>query len=333
VATVALMSCSNAAALKQDPLPQLSDVATVQGTIRDTDGMPVALATVCLEEKGNSKKVETKTNANGVFVFSSLRAGTYRLSSKKAPLRSPTTEAFLLSEGDHKHIDLVLEASEAIRANSEAMQFSDQPNFTVAAGLTTTFAGLNVGASGTNKQTLACVQQGDMGGVTSVTMNGTPMTLVTDSTAADLVFGPNTSGSQLYEAPHPAGATATFAVTLASLGPTNAAVGIQVGSLTTTHPSPVASGAALWATGLVLSPPVTIPSFGIAIMCVVSFGTIPTMPGTSAVWLNGTQDNYSVNSFPAFLFGGLAHLYSSGSQQPAVSGVNGFGQAVGVWQP
>lgn len=210
---------------------------------------------------------------------------------------------------------------------------TDQPNFTVAAGLTTTFAGLNVGASGTNKQTLACVQQGDMGGVTSVTMNGTPMTLVADSTAADLVFGPNTSGSQLYEAPHPAGATATFAVTLASLGPTNAAVGIQVGSLTTTHPSPVASGAALWATGLVLSPPVTIPSFGIAIMCVVSFGTIPTMPGTSAVWLNGTQDNYSVNSFPAFLFGGLAHLYSSGSQQPAVSGVNGFGQAVGVWQP
>ena len=211
---------------------------------------------------------------------------------------------------------------------------TDQPNFVVATAVTTTFTGHNVGAPGTNKQTLVCAQEADMGPITGVMMNGTPMTRVADSSALAPVFGPNTTGSQLYYAPHPAGSTANFAMTLASLGSTNAAVGMQVGSLTTTTSAPTASGNALWATGLQVSPPINIPSFGIAIMCVVSFGTIPGMPGTPPpAWVIGTPDNYSANTFPTFLFGGFAHLYAPGFQQPQVSGVNGFGQAVGAWQP
>jgi tetratricopeptide (TPR) repeat protein len=140
VATVALMSCSNAAALKQDPLPQLSDVATVQGTIRDTDGMPVALATVCLEEKGNSKKVETKTNAAGAFVLSAGHAGTYTVRAQKAGWSDAVKESLVLSIGDRKHVDLVLPGMNPDSSRSQppakpspgAMEFKDEPNFTVA---------------------------------------------------------------------------------------------------------------------------------------------------------------------------------------------------------
>jgi len=138
---IVLASVSDGAGFAQQASSPLSDVASIQGAVVDSAGHLVVDASVLLEQKDHPGVVETKTNANGVFVFSSLRAGTYRLSSKKAPLRSPTTEAFFLSEGDHKHIDLVLEASEAIGANPEAMQFTDQPNFTVAGVTDWTAAG------------------------------------------------------------------------------------------------------------------------------------------------------------------------------------------------
>jgi tetratricopeptide (TPR) repeat protein len=143
VATVALMSSSNAAALKQDPLPQLSYVATVQGTIRDAAGMPVALATVCLEEKGSPKKVETKTNAAGDFVLSAGHAGTYTVRAQKAGWSDAVEESLVLSIGDRKHIDLVLLTFQPMNPDSSAsqpppkpspgaMEFKDEPNFTVA---------------------------------------------------------------------------------------------------------------------------------------------------------------------------------------------------------
>jgi hypothetical protein len=213
---------------------------------------------------------------------------------------------------------------------------TDQPNFVPAAALTTSFTGLNVGAPATNKQTLVCASQAQNGDITGVAMNGTPMSLVADSYA--LGFGGQPGGSSLWRAPAPSGAsTANFVVTLSSFVTTsNSTVGMQVGSLITTTPTPTATAVAPWSDGFLLSPPTTIPSFGIAVICDVSLGPIPNMAGTPPpAWINGVQDNNSLNAIDAYLFGGFAHLYSSGSQAPQMgtTGANFFAQAIGVWQP
>jgi len=137
------MSCSRAAAFEQDTLPKLSGVGTVQGTIRDTAGKPVAAAIVRLEEKGNSTKVETKTNAAGAFVLSAGHAGTYTVRAEKSGWRDAVIDSLVLSLGDRKHVDLVLltlqsanpdssASSQSPQNSAGAMEFKDEPNFTVA---------------------------------------------------------------------------------------------------------------------------------------------------------------------------------------------------------
>jgi len=138
-----LMSCSGATAFEQDPLPEQSGVATVQGTVRDTAGKPVAVATVRLEEKGNSAKVEAKTNAAGAFVLSAGRAGTYTVRAEKSGWRDAVIDSLVLSVGDKKHVDLVLgvlqpadgdssASSQRAQDSTGAMEFKDEPSFTVA---------------------------------------------------------------------------------------------------------------------------------------------------------------------------------------------------------
>lgn len=126
---------------------EAANAATIKGIVVDAAHNPVADASVLLEQKDHPGILETKTNPNGAFVFSALRPESYRLSSEKSALHSRTTEVFVLSGGEQKHIQLVLEASGAARANSnasssaEAIQFADQPNFTVAGVTDWTAAG------------------------------------------------------------------------------------------------------------------------------------------------------------------------------------------------
>jgi tetratricopeptide (TPR) repeat protein len=126
---------------------QPSNPAAIQGTVVDAAHNPVAGASVRLEQKDHPGALETKTNPSGAFVFSTLRAGTYQLSSEKSGLRSRAMEALALSEGEQKHVDLVLEAAQANHANSSAsaspgaIEFTDQPNFTVAGVTDWTAAG------------------------------------------------------------------------------------------------------------------------------------------------------------------------------------------------
>jgi tetratricopeptide (TPR) repeat protein len=137
------VSSSSALAFEQDLLPQLSDAVIVQGTIRDIAGLPVAVATVFLEEKGSSTRVETKTNAAGAFVLSANYPGTYTLRARKSGWRDAVMDPLVLSLGDRKHVDLVLLTLQSTSPDSPAstptansspgaMEFNDEPNFTVA---------------------------------------------------------------------------------------------------------------------------------------------------------------------------------------------------------
>jgi tetratricopeptide (TPR) repeat protein len=118
---------------QQAPLQQ-SDHAMIQGTVVDAAGKLVADASVVLEQKDRLRVLKTKTNADGVFVFSALRAGTYQLSSEKSGRGISRTASLVVSEGEQQHFDLTLEASGAVQSNSstETMEFADKPNFTVA---------------------------------------------------------------------------------------------------------------------------------------------------------------------------------------------------------
>jgi tetratricopeptide (TPR) repeat protein len=113
----------------QQSSPQHLKGATIQGRVFDSASKPVGDAVVQLEATGVQAPAQMRTNAAGAFEFSALSTGSYTLSAAKAALRSRATAPLALSDGDRKHIDLVLEPSGAA---AQPMGFSDTPNFTVA---------------------------------------------------------------------------------------------------------------------------------------------------------------------------------------------------------
>jgi tetratricopeptide (TPR) repeat protein len=130
VSLVAIASVSApVTAAAQQLSPQHLKGATIQGRVFDAASKPVGDAAVRLEATGARAPAQTRTNAAGSFEFSALSTGSYTLSATKAGLRSRATEPLTLSDGDRKHLDLVLEASGAA---AQPMGFSDTPNFTVA---------------------------------------------------------------------------------------------------------------------------------------------------------------------------------------------------------
>jgi tetratricopeptide (TPR) repeat protein len=120
----------SAAAFPQSQSPsQAHDAITVEGTIRNASGEPVAGASVLLQEKDNSGGVNTLSKADGTFVLLTASPGVYSVSAKKSGWRDGVTDFMTLSAGQKKHVELILESS---GSSSAAMEFDDKPNFTVA---------------------------------------------------------------------------------------------------------------------------------------------------------------------------------------------------------
>jgi tetratricopeptide (TPR) repeat protein len=127
LATALLMIASALVAVAQ----QAS--VTIHGTVLTSDGKPVGDAAVKLQQKGIPGALETKTNASGGFSFSALPVDSYLLSAEKSGLRSRPTAAPAPPPGDPRQVDLVLDTDAAPSASStQAMEFADKPNFTVA---------------------------------------------------------------------------------------------------------------------------------------------------------------------------------------------------------
>ena len=145
----ALISLSIPAAASQDASPQRSTGITVQGTVRNSGGSPVAEARVRLEKKSAAATLETTTNAAGAFVFSALEAGSYRLSAQKSDWCSRAVVVDPSSYPEQQKLNLVLEDSAAACADSSAssspsmpvMELADKPNFTIAGVTDWTAAG------------------------------------------------------------------------------------------------------------------------------------------------------------------------------------------------
>ena len=137
----ALWLCLSVVISAQAPISAPRPVITVSGTVHDSAGNPVADASVFFEERATAASVETKTKADGAFSFLALRPGTYTVRAEKAGLRSRASASLLLSLGEKKQVDLVLEPSQQSQlpppntkksGSSEAMEFDDKPSFAVA---------------------------------------------------------------------------------------------------------------------------------------------------------------------------------------------------------
>ncbi len=114
-------------------IAQHTDGGTVQGTVVNSAGALVGDASVTLEQEGVAGARETKTSAAGVFAFSALPAGSYRLSAHKAELRTRSATVQVGPSGGENHLDLVLDqAASSIQSSPQAMEFADKPNFAVA---------------------------------------------------------------------------------------------------------------------------------------------------------------------------------------------------------
>jgi tetratricopeptide (TPR) repeat protein len=152
VLAATLVSLSAAADFAQNRSSQQSDAIVVEGTVRNPSGEPVSGASVFLEEKGNATPVETKTHADGTFVFSAAHAGTYTVRAEKSGWRAAVADSQVLSPGDKKHLDLVLNALRpATPVSPRAMEFKDEPNFTVAG--VTDWSNLGLHGSDTSSRT------------------------------------------------------------------------------------------------------------------------------------------------------------------------------------
>ncbi len=145
IVLIALMLSAAAPAFAQQTSAQPTDRASVQGTVQDKAGKPVAGALVRLAQKGSPTTQQKTTGPQGDFVFTSLKAESYEVSAEKSGLRSLATTVTAFSSDDQSQVKLVLDLNgtdhPASQTASEAMEFADQPNFTVAGVTDWTAAG------------------------------------------------------------------------------------------------------------------------------------------------------------------------------------------------
>jgi Tfp pilus assembly protein PilF len=112
------------------PRPKLS---TLDGVVRDAQGVPLQGATLHLLKRGASEDRELQTDAKGEYRYARLESGEYTIRAEKPSLGDATFGPFTLREGQSTRIELQLGAPDQTQTGTNAApQFFDQPQFTVA---------------------------------------------------------------------------------------------------------------------------------------------------------------------------------------------------------
>ena len=105
-----------------------SGSATLKGIVRDAHQQPVSAALVTLEF-GSQTAHTTHTDAQGMFEFAALPAGSYSLRAEAYALATANASQITLADSETKQLDLVLSAPVSSTKNTE---FYEEPTFTVA---------------------------------------------------------------------------------------------------------------------------------------------------------------------------------------------------------
>jgi len=145
IAALALITVEGGSAHGQSASPE--DSATVQGSVRDSGGRPVAAAIVHLQATSGPQPLTVHTDSAGTYRFSALGHGEYVVRAELAGYGKATSGSFVLGENQNKSIDLTLESSKTAVSDPGAQtEFFDEPSFTVAGVTDST----NLGGHGSN---------------------------------------------------------------------------------------------------------------------------------------------------------------------------------------
>jgi tetratricopeptide (TPR) repeat protein len=123
----------------QDQSQDPTNSATLQGSVRDSRGRPVAGAKVYLLKTG-TQTLTARTDSSGTYSFSALGEGVYSLRAEMAGFGEASFGPCVLGPKDAKKVDLTLDSQGAPTPKSvspgtsgaEKPQFYDEPEFTVA---------------------------------------------------------------------------------------------------------------------------------------------------------------------------------------------------------
>jgi tetratricopeptide (TPR) repeat protein len=121
----------------------------VEGVVRDGEKRPLAEVRVSLDDQVEGRTQAMQTDAAGHFRFSGMAASTYILRVRKSGYLDRAEGPFATSQGEMKSLNLQMaeeNAAASKNAAGQAMEYSDEPQFTVA-GVTDPS---NVGGHGSN---------------------------------------------------------------------------------------------------------------------------------------------------------------------------------------
>ena len=110
--------------------------ASLRGTIRDSQGRPVANASVSLKEKDSENSKFTSSDEQGHYTFTGLPAGVYSVHAAKSESGDGEIASVFVTSHEDKNVDLALSP-----ASAGAPQFFDEPQFSVSGVTDTTSLG------------------------------------------------------------------------------------------------------------------------------------------------------------------------------------------------
>jgi len=122
---------------------QRSPGYTIRGTVADSSHAPAAGAKVHLERDDQGLKREATSGSDGAFVLEGLTAGTYTVAAEKGDESSRGVHVGI-ADRDAASIQLILDQKRSVgvtNPSSQAMEFADNPNFTIAGVTDWTAAG------------------------------------------------------------------------------------------------------------------------------------------------------------------------------------------------
>ena len=122
----------------QQSSTQTANANLIQGTVVDEAGKPVDGASVRLEQQGKLQPLETKSDSGGSFQFTAMNEGAYSIGAQKDGARSELVAVVLSRTAIQHNLVLILNSqphsapSASADSVSRAMEFTDNPTFTVA---------------------------------------------------------------------------------------------------------------------------------------------------------------------------------------------------------
>jgi tetratricopeptide (TPR) repeat protein len=123
---------------------QTGQSASLRGAVRDSQGNPVAGATIHLQANDRTPAQTTRTDSQGNYQFAALSGGVYILRAGMTGYSDTEIPSLFLGPKESKSVDLILLAAKSPASqttSAQAPQFFDQPQFTVAGVTDTTSLG------------------------------------------------------------------------------------------------------------------------------------------------------------------------------------------------